>query len=286
MRFEIDGSFLFITDILPVEERLQIEIQSHSKLIQEEKMSPLVRTKLLLTQISSSFQKTHRDDQLEESSSYQSSPLLKIFQTQNFIQNSLLVPRSTGNVGSSRNTSLMQHAPKIANHLDLNRFNEDQDRFTLEESQDTLELFQLEPRPTAFYEAYSEENNEVHLSQVVDYEEPQSQGLDIRHRENIPCHEPLNLSIESTKTVQEELYDRKKLEEAIDSDANLVLFKQQILDSGLTVRDLLETPSKELEEVMMDYLKMKQLSARIAVSALQRRLRLCLRTKQAPKYSK
>jgi hypothetical protein len=69
------------------------------------------------------------------------------------------------------------------------------------------------------------------------------------------------------------------LEEILQSDSNLKNFKQQILDSGLTITEILSVSGDELQAFFQDYLKMTRFSAKKATEALYRRIGMVSITK-------
>jgi catalase (peroxidase I) len=63
---------------------------------------------------------------------------------------------------------------------------------------------------------------------------------------------------------------RTTIESIIESDRNLINLKEQIIDSGLTLQEIVSTPLTELNTFLMEYLKLGSLAAKKAAEALQR----------------
>jgi hypothetical protein len=59
------------------------------------------------------------------------------------------------------------------------------------------------------------------------------------------------------------------LESIVSDDQNLIHFKGQILDSGLTLEEIRQTSLQELTAFLMEYVKLGSLAAKKAAQALQ-----------------
>lgn len=268
---------VFVLGCLPVEERIQTEIQHQLKLVEVEKMNPLVRTKILLKIYNSSWKLGPPEAALEnrplefENSNREKTNLLN---SRENVFSDTMATNFGGSEESEFEDGASFEAPKDYSFCppdnQVSSFHRNS-----EVAHSRRESSSLNRVSTPFLEEdrglldIKELDSQISQSQVTERETP-SAFIAAKATEN---------SCRNIDMFDEVSPCRKRLSAAIDSDSNLAKFKTQLLDSGITIDEILEKPDTELKEFMMEYLKLASFSAEKAVAALKRRVRLTPRTK-------